>query len=129
MKKLIKFACLCLTVSMQSCSSEDAPEYMGVNDQDAANSKMVVRFDGKIYKTDVKEEGDSVSYLNKEYDELYHSKIATSPNIAAVLSSDEYGTTYVVTSLLRKNFWNITISCNQKMNTNRMKQPEAELST
>lgn len=80
---------------MQSCSSEDAPEYMGVNDQDTANSKMVVRFDGKIYKTDVKEEGDSVSYLNKEYDELYHSKIATSPNIAAVLSSDEYGTTYV----------------------------------
>ncbi len=95
MKILIKFACLCSIVAMQSCSSEDVPEYMEVNDSNTANSKMVVRFGGKIYKTDVKEVGDSVAYINEEYAKLYRSKIANSPNIAAVLSSDEYGTTYV----------------------------------
>lgn len=56
---------------------------------------MVVKFEDRIYETDAMTVGDSVRYLNEEYAEVYQSKIKNNPNIAAVVSSDSIGTTYV----------------------------------
>lgn len=95
MKNLLKIMALCILVAMQSCSTEDEPQYMVANQPNSEISKMVVRFGGKVYETGVKETGDSVSYLNSEYAEVYRSRIANSEKIAAVLYSDEDGTTYV----------------------------------
>lgn len=94
MKNLLKITALCILVAMQSCSSEDEPQYPVANQPNSEISKMVVRFNGKIYETDVKETGDSVSYLNEEYAEIYHNKIEKASKIAILLTSDEDGTTY-----------------------------------
>lgn len=37
---------------------------------------MIVKFEGKVYETDVTTIGDSVVYLNKEFAEIYISRIA-----------------------------------------------------
>lgn len=95
MKKLLKLMALCILVAMQSCSSDNEPQYVPVNQSNTEISKMVVRFNGKIYETDVQEVGDSVTYLNEEYAEVYRSKIANSDEVSAVLYSDENGVSYV----------------------------------
>lgn len=54
---------LCILVAMQSCSSEEEPQYKVTNQAASEISKMVVRFDGRIYETDVKETGDLFFYF------------------------------------------------------------------
>lgn len=96
MKNLLKIMALCILVAMQSCSSEEEPQYKVTNQAVSKISKMVVRFDGKIYETDVKETGDSVSYLNEEYAKIYRNKISNADDMSAVLYTDENGVSLTV---------------------------------
>lgn len=61
----------------------------------ATISHVVVKFEDQIYESDVETVGDSVNYLNEEYAEVYRTKIMANPDIAAIVSKDESGNTYV----------------------------------
>lgn len=95
MKKFLILMSFCIMFAMQSCSSYDEPTMPETAESETSISHMVVKFEDRIYETDVMTVGDSVRYLNEEYAELYLSKISNNPDIAAVISSDEVGTTYV----------------------------------
>lgn len=62
-----------------------------MQESDATISHMVIKFEDHIYETDVMTQGDSITYLNEEYAEVYRSKISTNPNIAAITYMDESG--------------------------------------
>lgn len=85
----------CIMFAMQSCTSYDEPTMSETAESETSISHMVVKFEDRIYETDVMTVGDSVRYLNEEYAEVYQSKIRNNPDIAAVVSSDSIGTTYV----------------------------------
>lgn len=95
-KTLIILFSICFITMIQSCSNEQEPTINGGSaESEVIISHMVVKFEGKTYKTDVKIVGDSVTYLNKEYAELYTSKIAPLPELATVITVGEDGVTYV----------------------------------
>ena len=85
----------CIMFAMQSCTSDEEPMMPETTKSETSISHMVVKFEDRIYETDAMTVGDSVRYLNEEYAEVYQSKIKNNPNIAAVVSSDSIGTTYV----------------------------------
>lgn len=95
MKKFFALISFCILIAMQSCSSEEDLMFNEPNSSDASLSHLVVKFENRIYETDVIAVGDSVKYLNEEYDKVYRSKIVNIPNIAAVVSTNEAGTTFV----------------------------------
>lgn len=95
MKKLIFLASLCIIFAMQSCSSDEEPKLPEVEQAEKVITHMMIKFEGRTYETDAMEVGDSVVYLNKEYDEIYRTKIATNPDIAAIYNSNDPETTYV----------------------------------
>lgn len=61
---------------VQSCTNEQEPIISGSNKTETTISHMIVKFEGKVYETDVTTIGDSVVYLNKEFAEIYISRIA-----------------------------------------------------
>lgn len=75
-----------------------------MQESDATISHMVIKFENHIYETDVMEQGDSITYLNEEYAEVYRSKIATNPNIAAIMNTDASGVSYLEYFQLKKSF-------------------------
>ena len=91
MKNLIKLLSVCVTVMMQSCSSDQEPAIIGGADENPATSKMIVKYNNHIYETDVITVGDSTIYLNEEYSKVYRSKIETNPNIAVVMENGTDG--------------------------------------
>lgn len=95
MKTFISFLGLCAAIAMQSCSSGEEPALSGSDNAEAVLSHMIVKFNNKIYETDVETIGDSVKYLNKEYDEIYRKFIANSSDIATLLFTNEEGITCV----------------------------------
>lgn len=95
MKKIVTFMSLCIVFAMQSCSSDQEPQIPETQKPDASISHMVVKFEDKIYETDVMEIGDSVKYVNEDFAEVYRSKIANNPDIAVLVSNDESDTSYV----------------------------------
>lgn len=96
MRNLHYFITLCIVaLTMQSCSSELEPEILTNKDSDTTISHMVVKFNDKIYDTDVVTIGDSVKYLNDTFAEIYYSKISNNPDIAVLMSSDDSNTTYI----------------------------------
>lgn len=95
MKQFLVLLNVCILLAMQGCSSNQDPEIPETNDPNPTISHLVVKFEGKIYETDVMTVGDSVTYLNPEYAELYSSKIAIMKDVAATVSKDENETTYV----------------------------------
>lgn len=92
MKKFFALISFCILIAMQSCSSEEDLMLNEPNSSDASLSHLVIKFENRIYETDVIAVGDSVKYLNEEYDKVYRSKIVNIPNIAAVVSTNEAGT-------------------------------------
>lgn len=91
MKKIPILLWACLLVIIQSCSSQEEP--ISCQEQvKTRTSHLVIKFDNQIYETDVVTVGDSTVYLNQEYAEVYRTKIATNPNVAAVMSSEDDGT-------------------------------------
>lgn len=103
MKKFFALISFCILIAMQSCSSEEDLMLNEPNSSDASLSHLVVKFENRIYETDVIAVGDSVKYLNEEYDRVYRSKIVNIPNIAAVVSTNEAGTTFVEYFYSEKN--------------------------
>lgn len=95
MKKFFALISFCILIAMQSCSSEEDLMLNEPNSSDASLSHLVIKFENRIYETDVIAVGDSVKYLNEEYDKVYRSKIVNIPNIVAVVSTNEAGTTFV----------------------------------
>lgn len=95
MKKILTLMSFCIMFAMQSCTSDEEPMMQETTESETSISHMVVKFEDRIYETDAMTVGDSVRYLNEEYAEVYQSKIKNNPNIAAVVSSDSIGTTYV----------------------------------
>lgn len=95
MKKLIPLSGLCLMIAMQSCTSGDEPTFTKQQEAETVMSHMVIKFDNHIYETDVITIGDSVKYLNEEYDRIYHTEIANSNDMSTVISEDESGTCFV----------------------------------
>lgn len=95
MKKLTMFIGICILFLMQSCTSEQNDILSLTNEQEYTISNMVVKYNGQIYETVIVEKGDSAVYLNKEYANLYNSKISKLNNLAAVLSYDDAGTAYL----------------------------------
>lgn len=81
----------CIMFAMQSCTSYDEPTMPETAESETSISHMVVKFEDRIYETDVMTIGDTVVYLNEEYAEVYRSQIANIPDIAAVMSCDEAG--------------------------------------
>ena len=95
MKILKLILCLGIIFLIQSCSNEIEPTPFENNHQTSSISKMLVKFENQIFETEVKTTGDSVEYLNKEFDRFYQSNIATNPNIATLLCTDDAGITHV----------------------------------
>lgn len=121
MKKLIFLASLCIIFAMQSCSSDEEPKLPEVEQAEKVITHMMIKFEGRTYETDAMEVGDSVVYLNKEYDEIYRTKIATNPDIAAIYNSNDPETTYVEyfpsEKALRENCELIELGENQEYGT------------
>lgn len=117
----------CIMFAMQSCTSDEEPMMPETTESETSISHMVVKFEDRIYETDVMTIGDSVEYLNEEYAEVYQSKIRNNPNIAAVVSSDSIGTTYVdyyssEKKLLEKyDFMQLEVNENKSDNITRSK--------
>lgn len=103
MKKFFALISFCILIAMQSCSSEEDLMFNEPNSSDASLSHLVVKFENRIYETDVIAVGDSVKYLNEEYEKVYRSKIDNIPNIAAVVSTNEAGATFVEYFYSEKN--------------------------
>lgn len=103
MKKFFALISFCILIAMQSCSSEEDLMFNESNSSDASLSHLVIKFENQIYETDVITIGDSVKYLNEEYEEVYRSKIVNIPNIAAVVSTNESGTSFVEYFYSEKN--------------------------
>lgn len=103
MKKFFALISFCILIAMQSCSSEEDLMFNESNSSDASLSHLVIKFENQIYETDVITIGDSVKYLNEEYEEVYRSKIVNIPNIVAVVSTNESGTSFVEYFYSEKN--------------------------
>lgn len=86
---------LCIMFAMQSCSSESEPMMVEPNEVNTEISHMVVKFEDKIYETDVKTVGDSVQYLNADYAEVFDTEISKIKDVATLLYTDETGVSYV----------------------------------
>ncbi len=85
----------CIVFAMQSCNSEQEPQIPETEKTEPTISHMVVKFEDKIYETDIVTIGDSVEYLNKDFVEVYRSKIVNHPDIAILMSMDNSNTPYV----------------------------------
>ena len=79
----------------QSCSSDLEPMVSEINKTDTSVSHLVVKIGDHFYETDVVSQGDTVKYLNEEYEMVYRTQIAPNPDIAAVFTSDESGNSYI----------------------------------
>lgn len=93
-KILLAFLSFCIVALNQSCSNEQEPMNYGSTESESSISRMVVKFEDKIYETDVKVVGDSVVYLNQEYADVYNSKISKLPDLATVVTTED-GVKYV----------------------------------
>lgn len=86
-KALLALFNLCIMVLIQSCSNEQEPmAYGDSTESEATISHMVVKFEDRIYETDAKVIGDSVTYLNQEYADVYNSKISKLPELATIMT-------------------------------------------
>lgn len=89
-KTLIILFSICFITMIQSCSNEQEPTINGGSaESEVIISHMVVKFEEKIFETDVKVIGDSVVYLNQEYAEVYNSKISKLPELATVMTTED----------------------------------------
>ncbi|MDE6027665.1 MAG: hypothetical protein K2G23_06310 [Muribaculaceae bacterium] len=95
MNKFLLMLVLCMMAVVQSCSSDQEPMFPDTHLPDTELSHMIIQFEGKIYETDVLTIGDSVKYLNEEYDEIYRSKISKMKDIATLMREDEEGRSVV----------------------------------
>lgn len=94
-RKILVLMWLCAMFAVQSCTSDQEPSFSEMQESDVTISHMVVKFEDHIYETDVMAQGDSITYLNEEFAEVYRSKIVTNPNIAAVTCTDSLGVNYL----------------------------------
>lgn len=95
MKKIITIMSLCIILAMQSCSSDQEPTFPNSTDSEIELSHMVITYNGKTYDTDVITIGDSVEYLNEEYNRLYQSEISKTENLVIAMSNDESGVCHI----------------------------------
>lgn len=95
MKHSILFLALCGTFVFQSCTSNEEILPPDSEMMRPVTAHLVVKYENRVYETDVVTVGDSVEYLDKEYAELYRTHIANAQDIAAVTSMDDTGNMYV----------------------------------
>lgn len=92
MNRLLSFLSIIMMLLMQCCTSETDSILLESDNASDVISHMTVKYNDQIYETDVMTMGESVIYLNTEFSEIYRTKIATNPDIATLVSSDEKGT-------------------------------------
>ncbi len=92
MKNLIKFAAVVMgVIAITACSNDEdvAPNQVSNPGIQEEMSELIVKYDGKVYKTKVAYRGDSTIYLNEEYADLYANEISKKENLAVLAYRNE----------------------------------------
>lgn len=92
MKNLIKFAAVVMgVIAITACSNDEdvAPNQVSNPGIQEEMSELIVKYDGKVYKTKVAYRGDSTIYLNEEYADLYANEISKKDNLAVLAYRNE----------------------------------------
>lgn len=86
-KSLLSIALMGIVLS---CSNEEIPS-KGMADDANEKFSLIIKFEGKTYNVPCALQGDSVVYLDEDFNTLYKSEISRIPNLAALTYQDDNG--------------------------------------